>query len=233
MRLLAGIAALVLIAGTPQNAPPTASFTRSPFWAPPPMTVNVDATASADGDGTIVAYDWDFGDTTTGTGVTASHLYSATGTYRITLTVTDNMGATAVTTRDVDCITASNLPPTLSVGAYPTLGTAPLDAQFESLVHDNSGTHTEIWDAGDGSPPAMFTNVPNHAGTLFSHTYAAAGTYVCTNRSMDSEGIWREFTTSVTVTASSTEPPRYGRRACGFVGIEALLLLLLIRRRTR
>ncbi|MDH3458376.1 MAG: PKD domain-containing protein, partial [Gemmatimonadota bacterium] len=53
-----------------------------------------DGSGSTDPDGTIVSYEWDFGDGATGTGVSPSHTYAAAGTYDVTLTVTDNDGAT-------------------------------------------------------------------------------------------------------------------------------------------
>lgn len=55
-------------------------------------TVNFNGSGSYDSDGSIVNYAWDFGDGTTGTGATTSHVYSAVGTYTVTLTVTDNGG---------------------------------------------------------------------------------------------------------------------------------------------
>ncbi len=52
------------------------------------------AAGSSDVDGTIVSYAWAFGDGTTGSGVDVSHTYAAAGTYPVTLTVTDDDGAT-------------------------------------------------------------------------------------------------------------------------------------------
>ena len=57
-----------------------------------------DSTGSSDPDGTIASYQWDFGDGTTGEGLSASHAYSAAGTYTVTLTVIDDEGATATDT---------------------------------------------------------------------------------------------------------------------------------------
>lgn len=50
---------------------------------------------SRDSDGYIAKREWDFGDGTTTTGQRANHTYSRAGTYVITLTVTDDDGATA------------------------------------------------------------------------------------------------------------------------------------------
>ncbi|HEY5822278.1 MAG TPA: LamG-like jellyroll fold domain-containing protein [Propionibacteriaceae bacterium] len=81
----------------PANQPPTAAFTRTPTQ----LTAALDASASTDPDGTIVGYSWAFGDATTGTGKTVSHTYAMPGTYPVTLTVTDDDGATGVSTQNV------------------------------------------------------------------------------------------------------------------------------------
>jgi PKD repeat protein len=60
--------------------------------------VQFDGSASFDMDGTIVSYEWDFGDNTTGTGINPTHTYALAGTYTISLTVTDNAGATDTAT---------------------------------------------------------------------------------------------------------------------------------------
>lgn len=80
---------------------PTASFTREPAGGSPPLTVEFDASASSDTDGTITGYQWIFGDGGTGSGVKVSHVYSAEGTYNVTLSVTDNDSLTGTASRNV------------------------------------------------------------------------------------------------------------------------------------
>lgn len=56
---------------------------------------------SEDDDGSLTGYDWNFGDGTAGTGAAPGHLYGTAGTYRVTLTVTDDEGATNAVTKAV------------------------------------------------------------------------------------------------------------------------------------
>ena len=82
-------------AGGPVNQPPTASFTSSCTG----LSCTFNPSASSDPDGTIASTVWNYGDGTSG--LTASHTYAEAGTYTVTLTVTDNGGANASTTRSV------------------------------------------------------------------------------------------------------------------------------------
>ncbi len=87
----------VTVTAPPANATPTAAFTS----APSNLTVAFDGSGSSDSDGTIASHAWTFGDGTSGAGAKPSHTYAGAGTFRVTLTVTDNAGATGSTSRDV------------------------------------------------------------------------------------------------------------------------------------
>ena len=78
----------------PANLPPT-SDPNGPYTGTTGQPVNFDGSGSTDPDGTIATYDWDFGDGNTGTGVSPTHTYAAAGTYTVSLTVTDDGGATS------------------------------------------------------------------------------------------------------------------------------------------
>src|SRR5207247_371119 len=73
----------------PSNQPPVAAFTSSCSV----LTCGFTSTSS-DPDGSISAYSWTFGDGGTAAVQNPSHSYAAAGTYSVTLTVTDNQGAT-------------------------------------------------------------------------------------------------------------------------------------------
>jgi len=80
---------------------PTVMFTYSPLEPLVNETINFDATTSQPNGGSITDYSWNFGDGQTGAESTATHLYSATGTFTVTLTVTDDEGLTNSTSKPV------------------------------------------------------------------------------------------------------------------------------------
>jgi xanthomonalisin len=70
------------------NTPPVAAFGDSVSG----LTVNF-TDSSTDSDGSIASRSWNFGDGGSSTATNPSHTYAAGGTYNVTLTVTDNDGA--------------------------------------------------------------------------------------------------------------------------------------------
>lgn len=138
--------------GTTTNASPTASISSSCSST----TCQLSGAGSVDPDGTITAYRWSFGDGATATGVTPMHTFPASGTYDVTLTVTDNDGGTGSATSSVtlDSIVASDeFNRTLSSG----WGTADLGGVWTTstgaAVDGSRGTLTMA--AGQGAGAAL------------------------------------------------------------------------------
>ncbi len=76
------------------NQTPNAVGTATPTSGPAPLVVDFDGSGSNDPDGTIQSYLWDFDDGgATATTATAQHTFNTAGPYNVTLTVTDNGGA--------------------------------------------------------------------------------------------------------------------------------------------
>src|SRR5207245_357144 len=141
------------------NQAPTAAFTSSCSGLSCSFT-----STSSDPDGTIASYSWTFGDGGTSTLQNPSHSYAAAGTYPVTLTVTDNQGATGSTPGSVT-VSAANQPPIASGSANCT----GLTCNFISTSSDPDGSITAYsWTFGDGG-----TSTAQNP----SHTYAGAGTY--------------------------------------------------------
>jgi PKD repeat protein len=94
--------ATVTLLDPQKNSTPTASFVVSSLRDVSPVAVALDASGSFDLDGAIGQYLWDFGDGRGGSGRTTSHEYDQSGTYIVSLTITDNAGATASLADTID-----------------------------------------------------------------------------------------------------------------------------------
>ena len=83
------------------NKPPTAAFRSQPSAGSAPLTVTF-TDQSQDSDGQVVAVRWNFGDGATSTERNPAHLYVVPGKFVVTLTATDDNGATADKTGKVE-----------------------------------------------------------------------------------------------------------------------------------
>lgn len=171
------------------NQAPTANFTQTVDG----LTANLTST-STDSDGQIVSYAWTFGDGQTGDTAAPVHTYATAGTYNVTLTVTDDDGATKSVTKPVTVTAApaQNQPP---VAAFTTSGTGP-EITFDGTGStDGDGTVSAYsWNFGDGTTDPVTTAVAKH-------TFAAAGTYTVELTVTDDDGATNKVSKSVTVSA--------------------------------
>ena len=109
-------------------------------------------------------YLWDFGDGSTSTDpAVASHTYSVSGNYTITLTVTTGV----CSKNQAQQITILAIPPVVDFAFAPDSGCEPLKVQFTNLTQfaDPSTYH---WDFGDGATSQAINP---------SHTYFNVGKY--------------------------------------------------------
>lgn len=163
--------------GGDENQPPTASFVDSCD----DLTCSFNGGASSDVDGSIVGYAWNFGDGTTTTGPTATHDYAQAGNYGVTLTVTDDDGATDQISRTVS-VTA---PPTgdiqLSVSTYKVRGVQHADLSW-------SGTSGSVAIRRNGTVVATVSGTSHmdstgqKGGGSATYQVCQAGTTTCSNQ---------------------------------------------------
>lgn len=180
----------------PVNQPPIAD-PGGPYNGTEGSALGFDGTASSDADGSIVSYEWDFGDGNLGYGVTPSHTYIGTGLFTVTLTVTDDVGATA-SALTTATIAAGNQPP-LAVHGGPYTGTAGSPVPFDgNASSDPDGSIVSyVWDFGDGSTAN---------GVKVSHTYAAQGVYNVSLTVTDDSGAVDSANTTATIDAANLPP---------------------------
>jgi len=148
-----------------------------------------------------VSWAWNFGDGATGSGSQIQKRYSAAGTYTVTLTVTDNRGATGSTSRIVTVV-SPNQPPTASFTFSPTNPDPGQNVTFDaSGSSDPDGTIVSYaWNFGDGTTSTVPTaNV--------TKAYASAGTYTVTLTVTDNLGATGTTTRTIQVGTPPPPPP--------------------------
>jgi len=89
------------------NEPPVADFNYSPRTPQVGQSVTFDASYSFDPDGDIISYEWDFGDETAGNGMIIDHVYSWSGSFSVSLKVTDRENAVDTLVKTIEVFAAS------------------------------------------------------------------------------------------------------------------------------
>jgi len=181
------------------NTPPTASFVFSPTNPQAGGWVQFDASGSSDADGTIVDYAWNFGDGGTGTGSTPWHRFATPGTYLVTLTVTDDDGATHTVTHPIQ-VGVTNIPPTAVFTYSPASPSVSDWVRFDaSGSSDSDGSIASyVWDFGDGLPAG--------SGSVVYHRFTSAVTYFVTLTVTDDDGASNTASQPVPVGGTSQPP---------------------------
>jgi len=180
------------------GSPPDAAFT----WDCDALACRF-SDASTDADGSITGWLWRFGDGTTSTERNPSHQYDEAGRYGVTLTVTDNDGASDIATEQVTANPAqpSNEPPQADF----SVSCEHLTCSFSDRSTDPDGSvASRTWDFGDGA-----TSTQQNP----THSYGAAGRYTVSLQVTDDDGARSSRSHTATATAPApepNEPPRAG-----------------------
>lgn len=178
-----------------------------------PLTVT--AVATAHNGSAPYHVTWDFGDGTTGAGPTATHTYTAGGTFTVSASVVDGAGAAG------SGATTYTILPTLnaSIQASVTHGPGPLTVTFTSGPTGGLPPYTYAWNFGDG---AVGT------GPSVTHTFAVAGNVTVTLTVTDQYARTSNATVVVTVEGGSSGTGSSSAGPLGLSVTEWLLVGLLL-----
>ncbi|KLN63739.1 immune inhibitor A domain-containing protein [Vibrio sp. VPAP30] len=153
------------------NVAPTASFE---------LTVNglsvVSQNNSSDSDGEIISYLWDFGNGETSTDAVPTWTYSESGSFTVSLTVTDDMGAIHTSTKSIDVVAPNALP--VASAKYIHLGRW---VTMWSTSHDPDGRIVDTeW---------VLPNGKIKRGRVFTKIFPSYGKHEVKLTVMDDDGV--------------------------------------------
>lgn len=176
----------------PANLAPNASFGHTSNGLTASFT-----DASSDSDGTIAAWAWTFGDGGTATAQNPSHTYAATGTYQVTLMVTDDDGATGSITHSVSVTVPDVTPPSI---------TAPADKSVEATGPTTTVALGTPVVSDDVDPSPSVTANPSGPFPLGTTMVTWTATDAAGNSASDTQVITVVDTTAPTLTILGDNP---------------------------
>lgn len=142
----------------------------------------------------VVSRIWDFGDGFTSPDIDPYHIYASSGTYTVTLTVTDTAGCINSKTDHVSIV-----PPPVAFFQVSAQTCTNNPIFFTNFSSTSGGTIISyFWDFGDGSDTLILAPANGNV----SHIYAVAGTFTATLTINTSLGCEDDFPRTFTISAS-------------------------------
>ncbi len=176
---------------TSAPALPVADFTANTTSGNAPLVVAF--TDSSTGQPTT--WYWDFGDGKNSSVQNPVHPYISTGTYSVTLAVTNPDGSNTRTRTNYITVTALT-GPTANFTAQPTYGKTPLKVTFNDISTGNPAQW--FWIFGDGTNSTVQNPV---------HTYTANGKYTVSLTATNAGGSNTKTRTEYIIVSCSANPP--------------------------
>ncbi|MBS3778566.1 MAG: PKD domain-containing protein [Candidatus Thermoplasmatota archaeon] len=171
----------------PLSRIPLAKFTFSPSTPSTKDPIEF-ISLSYDTDGFIESWFWDFGDNNSSSQMNPTHQFQSSGTYTVTLTVTDNVGVNNTTTKTIKIL---NVPPSASFSFTPKKPTDTQQVSFKDSSTDIDGViQNWTWDFGDNT--TSYEQNP-------SHLFAEDKTYIVQLIVEDNHGDNDSYSQSITV----------------------------------
>lgn len=153
------------------------SVSPSPPIGSAPFEVSFDGSRITQSQGPEFFFNWDFGDgTSPGNGSRVRHTYEKTGTFKVSLVISDGTGKLQeIPTNTIVIVNNAKAQPKIKVDKE--LGEAPFTVNFDgSESTDSNGSISEFhWEFGDPS-----SAVNERTGVSVSHTFEKAGVYEVT-----------------------------------------------------
>lgn len=158
------------------NQPPVADFT----YTTNGLTANFTSTSS-DPDGFIVSWRWSFGRKASSTAQNPSFTFAASGTYPVSLTVTDDDGATASVTKNVTVSSGGGGSITLSGTGYRVGNLRYTDLVWSGATSTNVDIYRNSSRVATTANDGAYTDGPLSKGTSATYRVCQAGTSTCSN----------------------------------------------------
>jgi LPXTG-motif cell wall-anchored protein len=163
------------------------------------LEFELDGSGSFDVDGEIIGWQWDFGDGELGSGEVVRHRFPRAGGYTVSLTVTDDRGATASVSFIVEVTVPPNIDPVAAFGSVVDVLTVSFDGTLSSDADSPDLLPVDwAWDFGDGT---------TGSGPRPDHTFAASGDYTVTLTVTDADGASDSTAAVVGVGDNANIPP--------------------------
>ena len=163
------------------------TITASPNPASTGQTINFIATTS--GGVAPVMCTWNFGDGATGTGCSTTHVYSTTGNFTATVTVTDVLSVAISESITVKIVAVPQC--TVSLVFSPATPEATSPVSFTATATNCTAPISLSWSFGDGS---------TGSGITATHTYSTSGTFSISVTATDSSSPSEIATSSKSIT---------------------------------
>jgi PKD repeat protein len=172
-----------------ENMDPVADFSYDPL-SPEVDEIIQFTDSSTDSDGTVVGWSWDFGDGSFSTQQHPQHSYVSDGVCTVSLTVTDDDGATDTEIKQI-VVVLPNESPIADFSYTPESPLVDEIIQFTDSSIDTDGTVVGwSWDFGDGS----YSTQQNP-----SHIFDSEGTYMVSLTVTDDDGATDTITKDIIV----------------------------------
>ena len=168
---------------------PIALFSSSSTCSSGPVSFQDESTAN--GSGTIISWQWNFGDPASGTNNTSTnqhptHVFTAPGSYDVTLIIESSSGCSDTTTQS---ITVSD-PPEVEFTYSPACMGEDIQFTVDGTITDIANVSTWSWSFGDGQT----SNLQDP-----THNYTSPGDYDVTLSIETNDGCTASITHTVTV----------------------------------